>query len=221
MLKNLYMEKIGKKAKLASLHLSNMDIYKRNSVLKQFSQYLKTNSRSILNSNKKDVSNAKSKKIKDSMIDRLKLNKKKITQIRSSIEEIIKFKDPLGKTLSSWKRPNDLIIKRVSIPIGIIGVIYESRPNVTSDVSALCFKTGNVVILRGGSEAFNSNKILAKLFRKALKKKKCDENCVQFVGSKNRNHVDYLLSSMKNYIDIIIPRGGKGLLKKVLKMSSV
>ena len=218
---NLYMEKIGKKAKLASLHLSNLNIDKRNSVLKQFSQYLKSNAQSILNSNKKDISNAKSKKIKDSMIDRLKLNNKKIIQIRNSIKEIIKFKDPLGKTLSSWKRPNGLIIKRISIPIGVIGIIYESRPNVTSDVSALCFKSGNVVILRGGSEALHSNKILAKLFRKALKKKKCDENCVQFIENKNRSHVDYLLSSMQNYIDIIIPRGGKGLVKKVLKKSKI
>jgi len=217
MFKNLYIEKIGEKAKLASLHLSNVSIEKRNSVLKQFSQYLRTNSKSILNSNKKDISYAKSKKIKNNMIDRLKLNNKKIAQMRNSIEEIIRFKDPIGKTLSSWKRPNGLIIKRVSIPIGVIGVIYESRPNVTSDVSALCLKTGNVVILRGGSEAFHSNKILTKLFRRALKKKKCDENCVQFIESKDRNHVDYLLSSMKNYVDIIIPRGGKGLVKKVLK----
>jgi len=109
----------------------------------------------------------------------------------------------------------------VSIPIGVIGVIYESRPNVTSDVSALCFKTGNVVILRGGSEAFHSNKTLAKLFKRALKKKKCDENCVQFIKNKDRNHVDYLLSKMKNYIDVIIPRGGKSLVKKVLKKSVI
>ena len=221
MSKNLYMKKIGEKGKLASLRLSNVNIDKRNSVLKQFSQYLKTNARSILNSNKKDIANAKSKKIKDSMIARLKLNNKKITQIRSSIKEIIKFKDPLGKTLSSWKRPNGLIIKKVSIPIGVIGVIYESRPNVTSDVSALCFKTGNTVILRGGSEAFHSNKIIAKLFKKALKKKKCNKNCVQFVETKDRNHVDYLLSNMKNYIDVIIPRGGKSLVKKVLKKSTI
>jgi len=221
MSKNLYIEKMGEKAKLASLHLSNVNIEKRNSVLKQFSQYLATNTQIILKANKKDVSNAKSKKIKDSMIDRLKLSNKKILQIRNSIDEIIKFKDPIGKTLSSWKRPNGLIIKRVSIPIGVIGVIYESRPNVTSDVSALCFKTGNVVILRGGSEAFHSNKILAKLFKRALKKKKCDENCVQFVESRNRNHVDYLLSNMKNYIDVIIPRGGKSLVKKVLKKSTI
>ena len=123
--------------------------------------------------------------------------------------------------MHSWKRPNGLIIKRISIPIGVIGVIYESRPNVTSDVSALCFKAGNVVILRGGSEAFHSNKILVKLFKKALKKKKCDENCVQFVESTDRANVDYLLSSMKNYIDVVIPRGGKSLVNKVLKKSKI
>ena len=221
MSKNSFMEKIGKKAKFASLNLSRININKKNSVLKQFGKYLETNKQSILNANKKDISNAKSKKIKDSMIDRLKLNNEKISQIKSSIDKIVKFKDPTGKTLSSWKRPNGLIIKKVSIPIGVIGVIYESRPNVTSDVSALCFKSGNVVILRGGSEAFHSNKIFAKLFRKALKKKKCNENCVQFIQSKERRHVDYLLSGMKNYIDLIIPRGGKSLVKKVLKKSSV
>ena len=221
MSKNLYMKKIGEKAKLASLNLSNLSVNKRNSVLKQFSQYLKANEKSILSANKKDIANAKFKKIKDSMIDRLKLNSKKISQIRNSIEKIAKFKDPVGKTLSSWKRPNGLIIKRMSIPIGVIGIIYESRPNVTSDVSALCFKSGNAVILRGGSEAFNSNKILSKIFKRALKKKKCDENCVQFVEHRGRNHVDYLLSSMKNHVDLIIPRGGKSLVKKVLKKSVV
>ena len=172
MSKNLYMDKMGKNAKQASLNLSKLSIHKKNSVLKQFSHYLKTNERSILNANKKDIFNAKSKKIKNNIIERLELNSKKITQIRNSLNKIVKFKDPIGKTLSSWKRPNGLIIKRITIPIGVIGVIYESRPNVTPDVSALCFKSGNVVILRGGSEAFNSNKILAKLFRKALNKKK-------------------------------------------------
>ena len=221
MIKNLYMNKIGRNAKIASLQISKISIERRNAVLKQFNRYLKTNSKSILISNKKDIINARTKKISDSMIDRLKLDNKKIKKIINSIEEIIKFKDPLNITLSSWKRPNGLIIKKVSIPIGVIGVIYESRPNVTSDVSALCFKTGNVVILRGGSEAFHSNKILAKLFRKALKNKKCNENCVQFIESKDRTHVDYLLSSMKNYIDLIIPRGGKNLVKKVMKKSSV
>jgi len=215
------MKKIGEKAKSASSDLSKIDIKKKNSVLKQFSQYLKSNERSILKANKKDVSSAISKKTEDSMINRLRLSKKKIAQIRNSINKIVKFKDPTDKILSSWKRPNGLIIKKISIPIGVIGVIYESRPNVTSDVSALCFKSGNVVILRGGSEAFYSNKILSNLFRKALKKKKCNENCVQFVQSKNRRHVDFLLSDMKDYVDLIIPRGGKNLVKKVLKKSAV
>ena len=139
MTKNSYMIKVGEKAKIASLNLSKISIDKRNSVLQQFSKFLKINTKLILNSNKKDISKGKSKKLKGSMIDRLRLNRKKIEQIRNSIKEIIKFKDPLGKTLSTWKRPNGLIIKKVSIPIGVIGVIYESRPNVTSDVSALCF----------------------------------------------------------------------------------
>ena len=221
MYKNLYMKNIGEKSKFASSHLSCLSVEKRNSVLKQYVKYLKTNKNIIINLNKKDIRKAKSKKISDSMIERLALNDKKIDKIVNSIEEIIEFKDPLGKILSTWKRPNGLTIKRVSIPIGVIGVIYESRPNVTSDVSALCFKTGNVVILRGGSEAFYSNKILAKLFKKALRKKKCNENCVQFVESTNRKHVDYLLSNMKNYIDVIIPRGGKSLVEKVIKKSKV
>ncbi len=215
------MKKMGEKAKNASYNLSKINIYKRNSVLKKFNQYLKKNKKLILACNQKDVNTAKNKKLSKSIIDRLELNDKKISQIISSIEKIIKFKDPLGNTLSSWKRPNGLVIKRVSIPIGVIGVIYESRPNVTSDVSALCFKTGNAVILRGGSESLNSNKILIKLFKKALRKEKCDENCVQFVEQKNRKNVDYLLSGMKNYVDVIIPRGGKSLTKAVLKKSVV
>ena len=219
MSKNLYMDNIGRKAKIASNSLQKIDAKTKNAVLKQFSIYLKKYSKSILKANKQDILN--SKKIQNSMIDRLKLNNKKIFQIIKSVEEIIKIQNPLGITLSSWKRPNGLIIKRVSIPIGVIGVIYESRPNVTSDVSSLCFKTGNAVILRGGSDAHYSNKILSDLFRKALKKKGCNENCVQFVEKKFRGNVDYLLSKMENYIDVIIPRGGKNLVKKVKTKSSV
>jgi len=221
MKKNSYMEKIGEKAKQASLILMNKNIKKRNSVLKQYIYYLRKNSKTILDLNRKDIFYAKSKKIKNSMIERLKLDKNKIEMMIKSIKEIIKFKDPLGKILSSWRRPNGLVIKRVSIPIGVIGVIYESRPNVTSDISALCFKTGNVVILRGGSEAFFSNKILVKLFKKSLKDKNCDENCVQFIENKSRKNVDYLLSNMNKYVDVIVPRGGKSLVKKVLKKSSL
>ena len=132
---------------------------------------------------------------------------------------MLNLKDPVNNTLDKWKRPNGLTIRRVSIPIGVIGVIYESRPNVTSDVASLCFKSGNAVILKGGSEAINTNKALAKLFRKSLKKNKVDENFVQFIDSKQKKVVDIMLSKMKDYIDVIIPRGGKSLVKKVQEFS--
>ena len=119
------------------------------------------------------------------------------------------------------ERPNGLSISRVTIPIGVIGVIYESRPNVTSDVASLCFKSGNAVILKGDKEALNSNKILVSLFRKSLLLNKIDPNYVQFIEKKNRNYVDFMLSKMSKYIDVIIPRGGKGLVKKVQKLSKI
>ena len=130
------------------------------------------NEQKIISENKKDIKFAKSKKLKENLINRLSLNSEKIKSIIKSINTVIKLKNPVDIELSKWKRPNGLKIKRVTIPIGIIGIIYESRPNVTADVSALCFKSGNVVILRGGSEAFHSNKIFVKLFKRALKKKK-------------------------------------------------
>ena len=127
----------------------------------------------------------------------------------------------MGKTLESWTGKNKLNIKRVTTPIGVIGIIYESRPNVTADVAALCLKSSNCAILRGGSEAFYSNKILSYLFRKALKKNKIDSNCLQFIENKNRKIVDYLLSKMSKYIDVIVPRGGKNLVAKVQKYSNI
>ena len=213
------MEKIGRQAKIASEDLFKLSISKRNAVLKQFSIYLKKNSKLILKANQKDILNAK--KNKNNVISRLALNEKKIYEITLAIKKIIKFKDPLRKNLLSWKRPNGLFIKKISIPIGVIATIYESRPNVTSDISALCFKSGNAVILKGGSEAFHSNEILSNLFRKALKKKECNENCVQLIKSKNKKNVDYLLTKMQNYIDVLIPRGGKSLVKKVQAKSKI
>ena len=171
--------------------------------------------------NKKDVTFAENKGLKENIINRLLVDGMKLRGIRDSIKKISKLKDPVDVALEKWSRPNGLNIKRVSIPIGVIGVIYESRPNVTSDVASLCFKSGNVVILKGGSEAINTNRILAKLFRQALRKNKVDENYIQFVDSKNRKMVDIMLSKMKKYIDVIIPRGGKNLVKRVQDFSSV
>jgi len=141
--------------------------------------------------------------------------------LAEDLKEIGKFKDPIGRVLEKWKRPNKLEIKKVSTPIGVVGVIYESRPNVTADVAALCLKSGNCSILRGGSEAYNSNKFLANLFRESLSKNKIDKNCVQFIEKKDRKIVDSLLSKMSHYIDVIVPRGGKGLVSKVQKFSNI
>ena len=175
----------------------------------------------IIKENSKDIKFAIKKGLKSNLIDRLILDLKKLNLIILAINKIIKLKDPVDITLDKWKRQNGLKIKKVSIPIGVIGIIYESRPNVTPDVASLCFKSGNAVILKGGSEAINTNRILAKLFRKALKENSVNENYVQFINSNNRKLVDYMLSKMKNYIDVIIPRGGKNLIKRVQNLSSV
>ena len=211
--------KIGKNSKLAFRNKVNSKT--KNKVLEDFCKLIIKNKNRIILENKKDINSAKLKKLKENLIKRLSLNSEKINSIVKSIKTVIKFKDPVDLELKKWKRPNGLKIKRVTIPIGIIGIIYESRPNVTADVSTLCFKSGNCVILRGGSEAYFSNKILANLFRQSLKQNKVDKNFVQFVDQKNRKLVDFMLSKMNKFIDVVIPRGGKSLVKKVQDLSSV
>ena len=213
------MNLIGQKAKNAVIN--KIDSKTKNKVLQKYISLIEKNKNSIIRANKKDIKFAIKKKLKNNLIDRLSLNYTKLNSVKNAIKNIINLKDPIDNILEKWKRPNGLIIKRVSIPIGVIGVIYESRPNVTSDVSSLCFKSGNAVILRGGSEALNTNKILATLFRKALSLNKVDPNYVQFINNPNRKYVDYMLSKMNNQIDVIIPRGGKNLVKKVQDISNV
>ncbi len=212
-----YLENIGIKAKKASENLKKIKHSRIQKTLGEYGRLLKKNKSKIIKENLKDLKKAKRK----NLIDRLILNEKKINDVKATIENIKKFKNPIGKVLSKWKRPNKLWIEKVSIPIGVIAVIYESRPNVTVDVAALCLKSGNCAILRGGSEAHNTNKILTSLFRKALKKNKIDENCIQFVENKDHKVVDYMLSKMGNYVDVIVPRGGKNLVKKVKKLSKI
>ena len=214
---NKYLKNIGLKSRLAFKNLNKIKSDRKNKVLETYIKELANNKKEIIKENIKDIKSCKRK----DLIDRLIINDRKIEDIRNSISQIIKFKDPLGKVLAKWRRPNNLLIKKVTIPIGVIGVIYESRPNVTSDVSSLCLKSGNVAILRGGSESFHSNKILSNLFRNSLIRNKIDKNCIQFIDKKNRKIVDGLLSKMSNYIDVIVPRGGKNLVRKVKKFSTV
>ena len=211
------LKQIGINSKKAFIQLKNLDSKKINKVLNTYNQLLLKNKKQILKENLKDVKSSSRKHL----LDRLVLDEKRIEGIRNSINEIVKFKNPLNKTLKDWRRPDGLRIKKISTSIGIIGIIYESRPNVTADVSALSLKSGNCAILRGGSEAFNSNKILANLFRSSLDINKIDKNCIQFIEDKNRNIVNYMLSNMSQYIDVIVPRGGKELVKKVQQLSRI
>ena len=212
-----YLENIGKNAKKAFEDLKTIKHSKIKKVLESYNKSLLVNKKKIIKENLKDVKNVKRKYL----VDRLILNEKRIEGIRYSINQIAKFKDPIGRVLEQWQRPNKLKIKKITTPIGVIGVIYESRPNVTADVAALCLKSGNCSILRGGSEAFNSNKLLANLFRDVLKRNNINKNCVQFIENKKRKIVDNMLSKMSDYIDVIVPRGGKGLVAKVQKFSNV
>ncbi len=214
-----YMNLVGRKARRA--FEQKIDTKIKNKVLNKYAELLGNEKKIILKQNLKDANYARKIGIKNNLISRLLINETKLKDIQNSIIKIAKLKDPVGNTLEKWKRPSGLNISKISIPIGVIGVIYESRPNVTSDVASLCFKSGNPVILKGGSEAINTNKILAKIFRKALKLNKVDENFIQFIDIKQRRVVDIMLSGMKKYIDVIIPRGGKNLVKRVQDLSSV
>jgi len=212
-----YLEKIGLNAKKAFGELKSVNHEKIRLVLNSYNGAILKNKNNIIKENSKDVKKTKRK----NLVDRLILNEKRIDGIRHSINEIAKFKNPIGEVLERWQRPNKLTIKKISTPIGVIGVIYESRPNVTADVAALCLKSGNCSILRGGTDAFNSNRLLANLFRDSLAKNNINKNCVQFIEKKERKIVDSLLSKMNKYIDVIVPRGGKGLVSKVQKLSNV
>ena len=213
-----YLIKLGQNSKKAH---EIIDTKIKNNVLKSFVKLIFKNKNKILLENLKDIRFAKKKGLKKNLVNRLELNNEKLNSIIEAIKTVIKLKDPVNYELSKWTRPNGLKIKKVSIPIGVIGVIYESRPNVTADVSTLCFKSGNCVILRGGSEAYFTNKILANYFRTSLAKHKIDKNFVQFIEKKDRKLVDFMLSKMSRYIDVVIPRGGKNLVKKVQELSNV
>ena len=214
-----YLLKLGKNAKKASLDYISSN--KKNKVLKDYVHLILNNQVKIFSENQKDLRKAKENRLKENLIKRLLLDKDKILQITDSIKSIISFKDPVNQILKKWRRSNGLQIKKITIPLGVISVIYESRPNVTSDVAALSFKSGNPVILKGGSEAYFSNKIFVNLFKRSLKKNQISTNYIQFVETKNRKAVDFLLTKMIDYIDVIIPRGGKGLVKKVQDLSKI
>ena len=211
---------ICQKAKESAKSMALLDEATKNNILLEVKNLIILNKVKILEANFIDLENAKKNQLEASKIDRLMLDENKILSMVKSIDDIIKLDDPIGKIIYEVNRPNGLNIKRISTPIGVLLTIYEARPNVTTDVGALSIKSGNVVILRSGSEAINSSKILASFFQQALRKFNVDEHAVSFCKNPNRDFVNGLLK-MDKFIDVVIPRGGKSLIMAVSKQSKI
>ena len=215
-----YLENIGKRAKAAAKSLSVASSEAKNKALVAISNALKENSEKIINQNKIDLANGKEAGLSEAMLDRLMLDEARIAKIADAILEIVALDDPVGKTLSGTTRPNGLHISKVSVPLGVIAVIFEARPNVTADAAALCIKSGNTVILRGGKEAINSNIAMAEIMRDAVKASGLPEDSIQLIEKTDRETAAELMK-LNDYVDVLIPRGGKGLIQSVVKNSTV
>ena len=215
-----YIIKLSEQAVDASTMSGSYSTTKKNSVLYNISKNLDINTNKIIKSNNIDIRNAQKKGLSDSMIDRLVLNKQSIISMCEGLAKIIKIPDSVYRTTKSVKQKSGIMVSQMRVPLGVIGIIYESRPNVTIDAAGLCLKSGNSVILRGGSESINSNKALMVSIKKALKDCKYHQHSVQLIDIIDRKAVTSLLS-MDKYIDVIIPRGGKSLIEKVISCSKI
>ena len=211
--------KLLKEAKEASLSLANVGAKEKNAALSNMSSNLLKNTKYLLSENSKDVALA-NKHLSGALVDRLTLTEKRIKEMADSLKQVASLKDPVGITLKQWKRPNGLFIKKISAPIGVIGIIYESRPSVTSDCAGLCLKSGNACVLKGGSESINSNVAIHKVIIKDLKKFGISESAIAMIDVAGRRAVEILLKQ-DGLIDVVIPRGGEGLIRYVVENSSV
>ena len=206
-------------AKKAKNKIANLDTNTKNLGLKYMAEALINNKEKILAANKIDLENAKNK-ISDVMLDRLRLDEKRIEAMAKGILDVIKLQDPVNNLLDEYHKENGLVIKKVSVPLGVIAIIYESRPNVTSDCASLCLKSGNVSILRSGKEAFNTSKIIVELLKEGLIKANINPNAVNIVNDTTRESANLLMKA-NEYIDLLIPRGGKNLIENVVKNATV
>ena len=214
------LQNIGEKAKLASYKLANLSSTAKNETLRKMAELLIHKKEEILEANSVDVQKAKDKEIAPALIDRLTLDKKRIDKMAEGLLEIAGLPDPVGEVISMWRRPNGLLIGQQRVPIGVIGIIYEARPNVTVDASGLSLKSGNAVILKGGSEAINSNIAIVKLINEVLKEQGLPEGAIQLIEDTNR---ETALNMMKlnKYIDVLIPRGGAALIETIVQNATI
>ncbi|MBI5047519.1 MAG: glutamate-5-semialdehyde dehydrogenase [Deltaproteobacteria bacterium] len=211
---------IAQSAREASLKLANLNTNIKNKALLTMAEELLKNADKIKKANKKDVETADGKGLSKAMIDRLTVSDKVVKNMSDGIREVAALPDPVGEISKMWKRPNGLLVGKMRIPLGVIGIIYEARPNVTADAAALCLKSGNAVILRGGSEAINSNLAIAKVLQDACKKEGIPDTAIQVVPTTDREAVLEMLK-LEEYIDLIIPRGGEGLIRFVVENSKI
>lgn len=214
------LEILGQRAKKSAMILNSLGQKEKNLGLQVVAKALVENVDAILSANEMDVEKAIKKGVKDSLIDRLKLNTDRIKAMADGIRKVISLDDPIGQTISAWIRPNGLEISQRRVPLGVIGIIFESRPNVTADAFSLCFKTGNATILRGGSDAFHSNKAIVDTIRNALDSVNLPMDSVQLLTDTSRETATKMMQ-LNQYIDVLIPRGGSGLIKTVLENSTI
>ncbi|MFX1256737.1 MAG: glutamate-5-semialdehyde dehydrogenase [Promethearchaeota archaeon] len=214
------MKKIGERAQNAAFILKNVSTTTKNNALLRMADELEKQANQIINANKKDFENAKKTNLEQAKVDRLVLNSDKIYKIAEGLRKIASQPDPINTIISMWRRPNGMDVGLIRVPLGVIGIIYESRPSVTADGAGLALKSGNAIILRGGSEAINSNIAIADILHSAAVNEGLPENCIQIIRDTNRDYVDKMLK-LKEYIDVIIPRGGESLIQKVVKNSTV
>lgn len=210
----------GKKSKEVSFILGNLSTGEKNKGLEKMADFLVNNKDEIIKANKIDLKISIEKGTSKSMLDRLTLNEDRIEGMANGLIQVANLPDPVGEVLGMWTRPNGLQIGQKRVPLGVIGIIYEARPNVTSDAAGLCFKAGNAVILRGGSEAINSNKAIVKILRAGLKSVNLPEDSIQLIEDTSREVATEMMK-LKDYIDVLIPRGGAGLIQAVVKNATV
>jgi glutamate-5-semialdehyde dehydrogenase len=215
------MDALGKAAREAAASLARSASDRRDGALRHAAASIRSQSATILAANAEDMRAAEAKGLTGAMLDRLLLDEERVESMARGLETVVELADPVGKVLAEWERPNGLRIQRVSVPLGVIGIIYESRPNVTADAAGLCLKSGNAVILRGGSESFHSSQAIHRCLVSGLGTAGIAAAAVQMVPTTDRAAVGYLLSSMTNYLDVVVPRGGKSLISRVQQEARV
>jgi glutamate-5-semialdehyde dehydrogenase len=215
------MERMGRDALEAAAVLAQASTERKNDALVAAAKALRASVSRLLAANEKDMASARARNLSSALLDRLKLDEKRIEGMARAIEEVIALPDPVGAIATEWARPNGLQIQRVRVPLGVIGIIYESRPNVTADAGALCLKSGNAVILRGGSESVNSSRAIHECLVAGLRAAGLPDASIQLVPTTDRAAVGYMLAGMADYIDVIVPRGGKSLIERVQREARV